>query len=194
VPRTRSHPSSSGFTLVEVLVAVGICTTIAIGVAQLIAVATLATRAAREQTSSVILAAAKMDQLRSLAWSYEPTAAGVPALPRSDRTTNVSHPDHAPTGVGLQQSPAGTLGANVPPHVDYLDSLGRWVGNGDVPPPGAVFIRRWAVRPLPADPERTLVLQVLVTTVRDAQSRPTGWSARAGVEALLVSVRTRKGQ
>ena len=194
VVRVRSRPSSSGFTLVEVLVAVAIFTTIAVGVAQLIAVATRATRAAREQTSSVIFAAAKMDQLRSLAWSYEPTLAGVPALPRSDRTTDVSHPGHAANGVGLQASPAGTLVANVPPNVDYLDNLGRWVGNGSSPPAGAVFIRRWAVRPLLADPERTLVLQVLVTTVRDDQSRAAPWSARAGVEALLVSVRTRKGQ
>ena len=174
--------------------AIAIFTTIAVGVAQLIAVAARATRAAREQTSSVILAAAKMDQLRSLAWSYEPTVAGVPALPRSDRTTDVSHPDHAANGVGLQPSPAGTLGANLPPYVDYVDNLGRWAGNGSIPPAGAVFIRRWAVRPLPVDPERTLVLQVLVTTVRDDQSRATVWSARAGAEALLVSVRTRKGR
>ena len=82
----------------------------------------------------------------------------------------------------------------MPPNVDYLDDLGRWVGNGSIPPAGAVYIRRWAVRPLPADPERTLVLQVLVTTVRDDQSRAAPWSARVGMEALLVSVRTRKGQ
>jgi len=189
----RSTPSS-GFTLIEVLIAVAMFITIALGVAQLIAVATRAIRAAREHTSAVILAAAKMDQLRSLAWAYEPAAPGVPAVPRSDRTTDISHPDHAPDGSGLEASPAGTLSRNTPPYVDYLDGAGRWVGHDTDPPADAVFIRRWAVRPLPADPDRTLVLQVLVTTVHDDRSRATEWSGRSGVEALLVSARTRKGQ
>ena len=82
----------------------------------------------------------------------------------------------------------------MPPYVDYLDDAGRWVGHDADPPANAVFIRRWAVWPLPADPERTLVLQVLVTTVRDDRSRATEWNGRTGVEALLVSVRTRKAQ
>ena len=190
---SKTRPSA-GFTLVEVLIAVAILITIAVGVAQLIAVATRAIRAAREHSSAVILAAAKMDQLRSLAWTYEPPAPGLRAVPRSDRATDVSHPSHASTGAGLAASPAGTLGANMPPYVDYIDDAGRWVGHDADPPANAVFIRRWAVWPLPADPERTLVLQVLVTTVRDDRSRATEWSGRTGVEALLVSVRTRKAQ
>jgi len=185
---------SSGFTLVEVLIAVAIFIAIALGVAQLIVIATRAMRAAREQTSTSILAAAKMDELRALAWTYESSMPGVPAAPQSDRMTDVSHPDHGEDGVGLEASPAGALGSNMPPWVDYLDDAGRWVGHDTDPPADAVFIRRWSVRPLPADPERTLVLQVLVTTVRDDRSRSTPWSRRTGVESLLVSVRTRKGQ
>jgi prepilin-type N-terminal cleavage/methylation domain-containing protein len=192
--RIRKPQPPAGFTLVEVLIAIAILITIAVGVAQLIAVATRAIRAAREHSSAVILAAAKMDQLRALAWTYEPSAPGLRAVPRSDRATDVSHPNHAPTGAGLDVSPAGTLGANMPPYVDYVDDAGRWVGHGADPPANAVFIRRWAVWPLPADPERTLVLQVLVTTVRDDRSRATEWTGRTGVEALLVSVRTRKAQ
>ncbi len=192
--RIRRPSRSSGFTLVEVLIAVAIFITIAVGVAQLVAVSTRAIRASREHSSAVIFAAAKMDQLRSLAWAYEPPAPGVPAVPRSDRATDVSHPNHAPDGAGLQASPAGTLGTNMPPYVDYLDDAGRWVGHDSDPPANAVFIRRWAVWPLPADPERTLVLQVLVTTVRDDRSRAAEWNGRTGVEAVLVSVRTRKAQ
>jgi prepilin-type N-terminal cleavage/methylation domain-containing protein len=192
--RIQRVSKSTGFTLIEVLIAVAIFITIALGVAQLIAVATRAMRSSREQTSAVILAAAKMDQLRALAWTYESSAPGLPALPRSDRTTDLSHPDHAEDGAGLTTSPAGALGSNMPPWVDYLDGAGRWVGHDSEAPPDAVFIRRWAVRPLPADPERTLVLQVLVTTVRDDRARPTEWSRRAGVDALLVSVRSRRGQ
>jgi prepilin-type N-terminal cleavage/methylation domain-containing protein len=190
----RRPSAASGFTLIEVLMALALFITIAIGVAQLIAVATRAIRAARDHTSANILAAAKMDQLRSLAWTYAPSVPGLPAVQRSDRTTDLSHPGHTADGVGLEASPDGTLGSNVPPFVDYLDGAGRWVGNGSDPPAAAVFIRRWAVRSLPADPERTIVLQVLVTTVRDDRSRVTEWSGRVGVDALLVSVRTRKGQ
>lgn len=183
-----------GFTLIEVLIAVSIFITIAIGVAQLIAAATRALRAAREHASAVILAAAKVDQLRSLAWAYEPALPGVPAAHRSDRTTDLSDPDHAADGVGLQPSPPGSLASSMPPYVDYLDGSGRWIGNGGAPPPDAVFIRRWAITPLPSAPDRTLVLQVLVTTVRDDRSRAAAWAGRAGVDVLLVSVRTRKAQ
>jgi prepilin-type N-terminal cleavage/methylation domain-containing protein len=119
--RTDRPSSASGFTLVEVLVAVAIFITLSVGVAQLIAVATRAVRAARERTSAAILAGAKMEQLRSLTWTYLPTEPGVPALARSDRTTDVSHPAHASNGAGLQVSPVGTLGSNTPPYVDYVD-------------------------------------------------------------------------
>ena len=155
---------------------------------------TSAIRAAREQTTAVVLAAAKIDQLRSLAWTYEPSAPGVAAVPRSDRTTDVSHPDLSSGGAGLQASSPAALVTNTTNYVDYLDGAGRWVGHDSDPPADAVYVRRWSVRPLPDAPERTLVLQVLVTTVRDDRSRSTPWSRRTGAEALLVSVRTRIGQ
>jgi hypothetical protein len=135
-----------------------------------------------------------MDELRSLAWTFEPAVEGMAAVARSDRDTDVSHPDHPPGGAGLSASPDGALAANTAGYVDYVDATGRWVGNDREPPADAVFIRRWAVRPLAADPERTLVLQVLVTTVRDARSRMGEWNQRRGSDALLVSVRTRAGR
>ena len=79
-------------------------------------------------------------------------------------------------GAGLQASPPGTLVTNTPTMSTTWMTAGRWVGHDSDPPADAVFIRRWSVRPLPADPERTLVLQVLVTTVRDDRSRSTPWS------------------
>lgn len=165
----------------------------AIGVAQLIALAVDATRAAREHTSAVVLAAAKMDQLRALEWTYESAPPGVAAAARSDRTTDVSDPSFTSGGPGLSASPPGTLASSAPPYVDYLDEAGSWVGNGAEPPGDAVFIRRWAVVPLPADPDRTLAIYVLVTTVRlDRLRAGASWQRRSGVEALLVSVRTRR--
>ena len=181
-----------GFTLVEVLVATALFVTIALGIAQLAAVSTRAARASRDHTSAVILAAAKMDQLRALAWTFEPELPGVPPVHRSDRATNLSLPDHPDDGPGLTPSPAGVLSVSTPPYVDYLDSEGRWVGNRTDAPPNATFIRRWAVQPLPSDPERTLILSVLVTKTGLENSRTNLWRRRSGIEAFLVSARTRK--
>ncbi len=173
-----------GFTLIEVLIAIGLLVIAAVGLAQILMLATRATRAGREQTSASILAAAKMDQLRSLTWTAD----------ASDLTTNLSHPALGADGSGLSASPTDALTKNIPPYVDYLDDGGSWVGNGAEPPGNAVFIRRWAVIPLPGDPDRTLLLQVLVTTVALERTRsPDRWSGRMSTEALLVSVRTRKG-
>jgi prepilin-type N-terminal cleavage/methylation domain-containing protein len=194
----QSNPASAGFTLIEVLIAVAIFVTSAVGMAQLVSIATATLRSSREQTTAVILAAAKIDQLRSLAWAFDPAVPAELPIARTDITTNVSHPSFGTDGRGLQASPSGTLAANVPPYVDYLDESGSWIGNEAEPPAAAVFVRRWAVVPLESDPDRTLVLQVLVTfvtTTRLEAGRPSGaWRQRAGPEALLVSVRTRKGQ
>jgi prepilin-type N-terminal cleavage/methylation domain-containing protein len=185
---------AAGFTLIEVLVASVLFTTLSLGIAQLFAVANAAGVAARHQTSATILAAAKMEQLRALVWSWEAGPPGTPPLPRSDLTTNLSTDPDGDDGRGLRESPMGTLERNVPPYVDYLDAAGRWVGNGATPPADAVFVRRWAVRGLPADPDRTLILQVLVTTTRQAGARrPVPWTGRSGEETLLTSVRTRTG-
>ena len=193
VTRRQLTPAThAGFTLIEVVIALGLFVTVAIGVAQLIAMAADATRASREHTSAVILAAAKMDQLRALEWTYESAPSAVPAVARSDLTTDVSDPSFASGGPGLSPSPPGTLASNTPPYVDYLDAAGGWVGKGTDAPPTAVFIRRWSIVPLPADPNRTLVLHVLVTTVRQDRLRGGPWQRRSGVDALLVSVRTRR--
>jgi hypothetical protein len=186
--------TSTGVTLVEVMIAVAILITIALGVAQLMAMATRAMSRGRVHTTAVILAAAKMEELRSLAWTFEPNAPGAPALPRSDRETDLSLPDRPPGGRGLQPSPPGTLATNTPQYVDFMDASGRWAGNDTNAPATAAFVRRWAVAPLPEDPDRSLVLHVLVSTVADESARGAAWRRRSGTEALLVSVRTRRAQ
>jgi len=183
--------ADEGFALLEVVIALALFVLIAIGVARLIAVGTSAARTSREHTSAVVLASARMDQLRGLAWSYAPATAGIPRAAVTDLSTNLSTEDFGNDGPGLGASPGNTLSQSVPPYVDYLDARGRWVGNDASPPDEAVFVRRWAVRPLPSDPERTIVLQVLVTTVAQERSRAGPWQTRSGTEALLVSARTR---
>jgi prepilin-type N-terminal cleavage/methylation domain-containing protein len=188
-PRRRS---TRGFTLVEVLFAMLLLACLAAGAAQLIAVASRSGRAARDQTSATVLAAAKLEQLRSLAWAYEP-APDLPPTARSDFTANLSVDPPADSGPGLAESPPGALSYSTPPYVDYLDVQGRWVGTGPDPPASATFIRRWSVRALPQDPSRTLILSAVVTTVFQERARQAPWKVRSGSEALLMTMVTRKG-
>jgi len=185
--------SSSGFSLVEVMISMGLLTAVSLGVAQLFAVSTKATYVARGQTSTTAMAEQKVEQLRALTWGFDTDGQG---LPVSDTTTNLAVEPPAPTGAGLNPSPADSLEQNTPGYVDFLDAHGAWVGTGVVPPGTAAFIRRWAVRPLPTNPNNTLVLQVLVTPISNEGSRIAAPGARTRMpgDALLLSVKTRKSQ
>ena len=189
--KSRLH-SSQGFSLVEVLISLGLLTTVSLGVAQLFAASTNANRVARNATSTTALAEQKMEQLRSLTWGFDLQGLG---LPLTDTTTNLATYPHTTDGGGLNPSPDNTLLRNTAGYVDYLDATGAYLDTGDTPPSGTVFIRRWAVQPLPTNPNNTLILQVLVTTVANEVARtnpdaPT--RVRLPGDALLISVKTRK--
>ena len=189
----RALDPRAGFTLLEVVIALGLMVTVSIGVAHLFALAVRSGAAAREQTASTILAAAKLEQLRSLTWSYDATS--TTPVPRSDSTANLSLDIPDDSGTGLMPSPSNTLSTNTPPFVDYLDEQGRWIGNGSTPPREAMFVRRWAVQPLPESPARTLVLSVRVTTIAaEARRGALPWRGRTGQDTLLVGIKTRKDQ
>lgn len=183
----RRH--ATGFTLVEVLVALALLTVIATGVAVLFAVAIRDARAARDQTTTVVLASQKMEQLRSLTWGLDTAGAVV-----SDLTTDLSRSPPDASGSGLSPSPAGVLDVNTPGFVDFLDSRGQWTGTGSVAPPAATYIRRWSIEPLASDPANSLLFQVLVTTrMRDSTTGAGGPArSRRADEALLVTIKTRK--
>ncbi len=186
--KSRSFSDASGFTIMEVMVASLVFTVGVLSLAQLFMVATMANRTARATTSTMVLAQQKMEQLRGLTWSMDTTV----NLPLSDMTTDVSTVPFSTGGTGLQPSPMGTLIGNVRGFVDYLDENGRWLGNGGVPPPGTVFIRRWSIEPLPANPNNTLILQVLVTRTRNRGTADQDNVRRLPDEARLISVKTRK--
>jgi type II secretory pathway pseudopilin PulG len=158
-----------GFTLLEVLVAT---TLLFVGVAALAGLSVMATRAnttARATTFASLLAAQKMEELRSLSWGYD--ALG---QPRSD----------------LTPSPADALSRNTIGYCDFLDAAGRSLGGGPSPPPQAAFVRRWSIEPLPSNPANALMLHVLVRRVGSDQSDV----VRAlPDEASLVTIRTRTG-
>jgi type II secretory pathway pseudopilin PulG len=185
--------SNSGFSLAEVLISMGILTAVSLGVAQLFAVSTRANLVARGQTSTTAMAEQKLEQLRALTWGFDTSGQG---LPVSDTSTNLSADPAAATGSGLNPSPSDALEENTPGYVDFLDANGQYVGTGVTAPGSAAFIRRWSIRPLPTNPNNTLVLQVLVTPVSNEGSRVDtgGPRQRMPGDALLVSVKTRKSQ
>jgi type II secretory pathway pseudopilin PulG len=187
----KSNCSEQGFSFVEVMFALGILMAVCLGVAQLFTVATKANLGAKGQTSTAILAAEKMEQLRGLTWGFDTTGLG---LPLSDTTTDLTKDPPTNTGSGLNPSPPDTLQSNTPGFVDYLDQYGNWVGTGSTPPPAAYYIRRWSIEPLPTNPNNTLILQVMVTTVTtDAGANRAGLTRwRLTNDAWIVSVKTRK--
>jgi prepilin-type N-terminal cleavage/methylation domain-containing protein len=185
----RRSRSAAGFTLVEVLVALVVC---GIAAASLAALATTAMRAAwfaRQQSLMAILALQKIEQLRALDLTFDPWAPGVPV---TDLATDLAREPETAGGAGLQPSAPDTLDRNAPGYVDYLDSIGRWVGTGAGPPPGAVFARRWNVQAVVGDPD-TLVLRVRVAmVVADAAHGLAAWRASGRSSVGLSALRTRK--
>lgn len=174
----------AGFSIVEVVVAILLLMTVALGVAQLFAVGTQANWRAKNQTSTAILAAQKMEQLKALTWSFD-----TEGLPVSDVSTRLDLPMPAGGGTGLNPSPANSLAADTAGYVDYLDVHGAYLGTD--PTPAAAYCRRWAVQPLPLNPNNTLIFQVRVipiAQVADADAR----AVPAREEALIFSVKTRK--
>lgn len=174
-----------GFTLIEVLTAIAVLATAALGTAQLLILTTNAMRHARAQTSTAALAATRMEQLRALTWAFD--EAGQPV---SDVSTDLSGSSPGQNGTGLSPSPPGALDENTSGFADFLDERGDWVGSGAGVPSGAVFVRRWSVE-IPADGVAdTLVLQVMArSVVDDAAARRPVRGARG--ESRFVTVLTR---
>ncbi len=180
--------NARGFSLLEVLVAMAILTSGVTALAQLATISTRANVSARTTTSAALLAQAKMEQLRSLAWGLD--ADGIPV---SDLTSDIAAAPNTPTGgVGLSASPPDALVRNDSGYYDFVDSRGRSLGGGATPPAAAAYVRRWSIEPMPGFLD-SLILQVRVTRVPasgaadGAVSRP-----RLPDEARLVGIKTRK--
>jgi type II secretory pathway pseudopilin PulG len=190
VQAKSSSFDSRGFSLAETMIAMGILMAVALGVAQLFAASGRANLVARGNTSTTALAEQKMEQLRSLTWGFDEAGQG---LPVTDTTTNLSVTPPTQNGTGLNPSPARALEENTPGFVDYLDDMGNWIATGTDIPGNARYIRRWSIEPLPTNPNNTIVIQVLVTTVANEVTKAAEQSrTRVAGDSLLVTVKTRK--
>jgi prepilin-type N-terminal cleavage/methylation domain-containing protein len=180
----------AGFTLVEVVVALGLIVVLATGAAVLVPLTVRAVHAGRDQTIATWLAVQRMEDLRALRWRFDGSAGGAPV---SDTTTDLSTTPFNNTGTGLLPSPFASLDVNTPGYVDYLDQHGVWVGTGATPPSAAVYIRRWRIAPVLAGPNSAVLLHVLVTSVRrDVLVLPAAPRLHHLVDAMVVTLRTRQ--
>ena len=171
---------------------------VSLGVAQMFALSTEKNLAAKHQVSTTTMATQKMEQLRVLTFSYDGGGLG---LPVTDTTTNLTLCTPDTTGHGLDPSPAtptanASLESNTRGYVDFLDGRGTCVSasGGTTAPSGSVYTRRWAIQPLPTNPNNSLVLTVLVTPTAKESRRTISSDGRTRLveDAMLISVRTRK--
>ena len=102
----KFNSNNRGFSLVEVLVAMGLLTAVSMGVAQLFALSTRANVIAKGQTSTTAMAEQKLEQLRGLTWGFDLDGQG---LPLSDTTTNLTVFPPTHNGSGLNPSPNDSL-------------------------------------------------------------------------------------
>lgn len=173
----------------EALVATLILTTGLLSMAELVRLAAASNGVAKNGTLAEILAEQKIEQLRALAWEFD--ASGAPVSDVSTDTTVL--PDSPSGGTGLQASPS-SLQQNTPGFVDHLDGSGRIVGRSTQAPTSAAFTRRWAIEPTPTSAGPAVLIQVLVTSVRNRGRADLGVVTRLPGDARLVTLKVRKAR
>lgn len=178
-----SMAAERGFSLIETLVAFGLLAGVVLGLVHSFAFATRANALARSAAFTSILAAAQIDRIRSLTWTFD--AAGTRM---TDTTTDLTVSPERAGGVGLTPSPVDALSRNAAGYCDFLDAAGRSLGGGSHPPADAAYVRRWRITPLLENPLDALVVEVRVVRTGD----PAGSDRAAASEGRMVSVRFRK--
>jgi hypothetical protein len=162
----RRLPIERGSTLVEALIATLVLTTGLLAMADLVRLAASSNVRARRGTIAGILAAQKLEQLLSLDF---------------DETS------------GPRESP-WSLQRNTPDFVDHVDGGGAVVGQDVEAPAPAVYTRRWSIERLPASGGQTVLIQVLVTSVRSRGLADRGSVIRLPGDARLVAIKARRAR
>ncbi len=183
---TRSRGSAdSGFTLIEVLVALVLLASVALILADLTCRAVSITDRARRQAVMTAMAAERVEQLIGLGWGLGDART---ATPVTDFGTDLSRALRTGGGAGLAVSPVDALTTNEMGYSDFADRRGTWVGAGPTMPAGATFVRRWRIARVP-ETRACLVVEVVVDVVDPAGRRPAGLSAAV---VRLTTAKTRK--
>jgi len=147
MPSRAIQQTESGFTLIEVLVALFLLAGVALLLADLTCRAARITDRARRQVVMTMMAVERVEQLKGLSWGLGDAAAPVPV---SDFGTDLSGVAPGPGGDGLSVSPIDSVAVNERGYVDFADRRGDWLGSGPTVPPGAAFVRRWRVSFVPS--------------------------------------------
>ena len=155
-----------GSTLVEALIATLVLTTGLLAMADLVRLATSTNVRARSGTIAGILAGQKLEQLLSL---------------DVDDTS------------GPRESP-WSLQRNTPDFVDHVDGGGAIVREDVQAPASAVYTRRWSVERLPGGLGQSVLIQVLVTSVRSRGLADRGSVVRLPGDARLVAIKARRAR
>ena len=159
-----------GFTLIEALVGTAMMIVAVLSIARLTVISMRVNQDANAISLGVMLGQQKLEELRSLTWSDDRFA--------------------------VPPSPARSLQRNTQGFCDFLDARGQPIATGTSPPAGTAYVRRWAIDALPANPNDTVVLQVLVMRARDRGSADSDQADEAHRrypgEVRLVTVKTRK--
>lgn len=194
-PRWRPARAERGFTLVEVVVALGVLVSVLASVATVWISTAAATRAARQRTLAIELARDKLEQVASLTWGVR-SVDGVDLL-TSDDTADLSRRPATAGGFGTRPSPADSLRVSRSTYTDYLDPHGRWVGAGTTPSAGAHFVRRWWIGRAGVGASELLLFEVTVTTLTaaaamEAEAGGDRWWRRHPDAAWLCGAKLRR--
>lgn len=159
--RPTGH-GDAGFTLLELLIAVALITVLAGAAASVMALAGRSLARSRLDTTAVLLAHGRLEQLHALSWGF-----GSAHAPRAgvDLTTDLSGREPTSGGTGLRPGPSDAIEVSRAGFVDHLDRAGRWMGAETTPPAGARFTRRWTVERVAGLPD-ILILRVRVVDRR----------------------------
>ncbi len=137
MPRTSRIDAARGFSLVEVLVAMGILITAVGALAQVSVLAGVTGTRARRTTLLALAARQKLEELRARPWDAD----------------------------DLQPSSPDTVSHDTSGYVEYLDESLRTLGGGSPIPEGAAIACRWSIVPLDRSPGRTVVIHVAAVSV-----------------------------
>ncbi len=154
--RGSSTANNHGAALVEVLIAVGLLVVLCAGTAQVITGTAIMMKAMRAETYAVVLAEDKLEEVLAAA-----------AL-----------------GVSVEVSPLDALERDCAGFVEYLDEQGQPVREA-TSERGAVYLRRWSVRPLPGDESRKVVRVRVVDAATTRAGADGSQATAAHVTAVL---------